>query len=230
MPSNLQIISDLRLIKENNQTVDLMNTFKGVPFISKCRIAEIDAERATIQTKDFALVCILQEGRTRLLGSDFFEPASASVESVDLLAGTAVLQNFSYLGAKLGDRMLVRVEPAEPVPARLDIGSDTTPGCMIDISLNGMGVVVPQGEFTPLLKPGATVHVQTELPRGEIAMTGVVLSAIKRPEDFRLSVRFNPEHNHKAVIFRYLIDRRTEIEADLRQEFYRLRSEARQTN
>lgn len=228
MPTNLQIISDLSLLKENNQAVDLMNTYKGVPFISRCRIVAIEAEHVTVQTKDFSLVCVLKEGRTRLLGSEFFEPASASVEAVDLLAGTTVLENFSYLGAKLGERMLVRVEPVEPSQATVDIGADITQGRMVDISLNGMGVVVPHSEYTARLKPGVAVRVKTALPGGPIEMAGVVLSAIKRPEDIRLSVRFSPEHDHKPVIFRYLIDRRTQIEADLRQEFYRLRSEARQ--
>jgi hypothetical protein len=205
-----------------------MNTYKGVPFVSKCRIIDIDADWVTVQTKDFSLVCIMKEGRTRLLGSDFFEPASATVASVDLLAETAVLQNFSYLGTKLGERMLVRVEPLEPPATNMAMDGQATLGRMVDISLSGMGVVVPHGEVTPLLKPGVAVHVQTDLPRGAIALDGIVLSAIKRLDNLRLSVRFTPEHDHKAIIFRYLIDRRTEIEADLRQEFYRLRSEARQ--
>jgi hypothetical protein len=228
--ANSQILSDLRLMKDNAQAIDLMNTYKGVPFVSRCRILNIDADQVTVQSKDFSLVCLLKEGRTRLLGSDFFEPASAHVDAVDLLAGTAVLSGLSYLGAKLGERMIIRVEPPDPIPATIRNSADVTQGLMVDISLSGMGVQIASEQYTPMLTPGANLHVLTELPTSPIEMDGIILSAIRRSDSYRLSVRFQGEHPYKALIFRYLIDRRTEIEADLRQDFYRLRSEARQVS
>ena len=155
MVTNLQILSDLRLLKDNRQAVDLMNTYKGVPFVSRCRILEIDGDRVTIQTKDFSLVCIQKEKSTRVLGSDFFEPSLAQVAAVDLLNGTAVLYDFSYLGAKLGERMIIRVEPEEPLDVEIASNGSQIAGRMADISLSGIGLLIMNEEYPQSLNRGS---------------------------------------------------------------------------
>lgn len=228
MITNPQILSDLRLMRENNQPVELMNIYKGVPFVCKGRILEIDGDRVQLQVDTAELVCLQNDGTTRVLGNDYFEPSSAQVESVDLTTGTVILHNFTYVGTRLGERMIVRVEPEEPIPVLIHTEDHPVFGEVIDLSMSGLGIRVSVEHYQPVLKPGSAVHVTTTLPSGEITLHGAIMSITKRPDFYRLSVRFTAEHDYKVIIFHYLVDRRSEIEAELRRQFEQIRAASRQ--
>jgi hypothetical protein len=222
MASNQQIIHDLQLIMETDQLLELLTTYKGVPFTFKAKVKQIDKECAQIEVKDPAMVCLEYEKRIKLLGSDYFEPASGIVQSFDILTGSAELGNFSYLGAKLGERMIVRVEPKNPIAVLIETENQSTPAEMADLSINGMGVRIPYSVYKVTLKPGTTVQLGLSLPEGKISLSGMVLSAAKTDEFYRLSVRFNEIGSHNPAIFNYLIVRRAEIENELKEEYERV--------
>lgn len=219
MASNQQIISDLRLIMETNHDLDLLNIYKGVPFICKAKIQSIEDDIVKVKTSDPAIICLVNEKQTRVLGSDYFEPTMAHVESIDLATGEVTLSNFSYLGTKLGERMIVRVEPKEPVEVILDYHSHTSKGQLADLSISGLGVRLANAEYTPLLKPGTSLKITLNLPNRSVSLPGTVLSTAKTYEGYRLSIRFGQNGPEKTTIFHYLIDRRAEIEAEIRQNY-----------
>jgi hypothetical protein len=226
MVLNQQIISDLRLMRDNNQPVELMNIYKGVPFVCKGNILDIEEDRVFIHVNSAEIVLLLLERNTKVLGNDYFEPTSAQVAAVDLTNGVVTLRQFSYLGTKLGDRMMVRVTPPERIPALIETEDRPVLGEMVDISMNGMGIRVAEEQYLPILKPGATVYLSTTLPNGEISMQGTIMSVIKYAGDYRLAIRFIAHHDYKAIIYHYLVDRRGQIEAEMRQEFDAARKEA----
>ena len=221
LTSNPQIISDLRLIMDFDHVLELMNIFRGVPFICRARVSSIHDDLVEIQTQDPAQVCLVQQKQTKVLGSDYFEPAVARVASSDLLAGTAVLTNFSYQSTRLGERMIVRVEPKEPFPVMVETGDGQITVELADLSLNGMGVRVELSDYSAALKPGTTVQTSLLLPKGEVRLAGSILTAIKSSSAYRLSVRFLPNSPQRVTVFRYLIDRRAEIADELVQEYER---------
>jgi hypothetical protein len=224
MTTNLQIISDLRLMMENQQPIEMLNTYKGAPFVCKGYLAGVYGDHAQVRTDGAEIVLLQRDRHTKVLGSDFFEPFSAQVLSVDLLQGSAVLYNFSYLGVKLGERMLARVEPKAPLPVNILIGKDQTAAELADISMSGAGLRVLPDQYTPALKPGAMIHIATELPTGAVSARGTILSAVRAPGQYRFSLRFAPEPHFRGVLFRYLVNRRREIEAELIEEFHRARN------
>jgi hypothetical protein len=226
MISNIQIISDLRLAMEMRHELELMVTFKGVPVICKAKVTQIDGENVTLVTHDPGLIRIEREKKISVLGSEYFEPSTAKVVKVDISSGAVQLCNFSYLGTRLGERMMMRVEPKEPIRVSLKSENKSFDGDIADLSLNGIGICIDQSNYIPSLKPGTTIMTTFDLPIGHIEMEGVVLSSVKEGDKYRLSLRFNQNGPHKIIIFHYLIDRRAEIESELRSEYEHARGKA----
>ncbi len=226
MISNIQIISDLRLAMEMRHELELMVTFKGVPVICKARVTQIDGENVTMVTRDPGLIRIEREKKVSVLGSEFFEPSTAKVVSVNISSGILQMCNFSYLGTRLGERMMMRVEPKEPLQVSFESESQASEGEIVDLSLNGIGICIDQANYNPSLKPGTTIKATFDLPSGRTLMQGTVLSSVKSGNSYRLSVRFNENGSQKIAIFRYLIDRRAEIEAELKSDYEQARNVA----
>jgi hypothetical protein len=219
MISNIQIISDLRLAMEMRQELELMVTFKGVPVICKARVTQIDGEIVSMTTRDPGIVRFEHEKKVSVLGSEYFEPSTAKVIQTDIRSGALKLSDFSYLGTRLGERMMMRVEPKEPIRISLESESLSFDGEIVDLSLNGIGVLIDQANYNPSLKPGTTIRTIFDLPNGHTVVEGTVLSSVKAGNNYRLSLRFNQEGSQKITIFRYLIDRRAEIESELKSDF-----------
>jgi hypothetical protein len=225
MISNIQILSDLRLAMEMRQELELMVTFKGVPVICKAKVTQIDGENVTLTTRDPGLIRIEHEKKISVLGSEFFEPSTAKVTKVDIQSGTLQLTNFSYLGTRLGERMMMRVEPKEPIRVALESENLAFEGDIVDMSLNGIGIRIDQPNYNPSLKPGTTIKTAFDLPNHHITLEGTVLSSIRAGNTYRLSLRFNQNGPQKIAIFRYLIDRRAEIENELKADYDHARNQ-----
>jgi hypothetical protein len=215
MASNPQILSDLRVIQEADHQIELLTTYKGVPFVCRAIIERIQEGRVLVKALDPYMVCLEADKKPRVLGSDYFEPSVASVTYIDIQSGEIELDDFTYVGTKLGERMIVRVEPKKTIAVKLHTEVQETIGNLADISINGIGVHVAISAYNPTLKPGTIVQTQFMLPTGDIAMSGTVLSASKMDVSYRISIRFNNHSTQKILIFKYLIDRRVEIENEL---------------
>ncbi|MEW5869424.1 MAG: PilZ domain-containing protein [Chloroflexota bacterium] len=215
MPSTPQIISDLRVMMGANHQLELLSSFRGVPFVCKANIESVEANRVQLKALEPSMACLEYDKHPRVLGSDYFEPALAKVISFDVLTGTVVLENLSYVGAKLGERMIVRVEPNEPITVKMEGDGIHSEGQLADISFSGIGVRILYADYSSSLKPGTSFQVSMQLPNGDISMPGTVISALKTTDFYRLSIRFGPDGVHKSLIFHYLVDRRNEIEQEL---------------
>ena len=219
MTSNPQIIADLKVIMEKDQHLELLSTYKGVPFVCKAKVQDITQDTAGLVTQDPSLVCLAREILAKVLGSDYFEPAIAEIAGVDIAGGHINLTNFSYIGAKLGERMIVRVEPKDPTRVFLESLDIKTSAELVDISISGLGLRVAHSEFNSALKPGASILIRMSIPSVEINVSGTVLSAFKTDEFYRLSIRFAQDITQRSLIFKYLIDRRHEIEDEVQVEY-----------
>jgi len=221
MTSNQQILADLRVVMETGHALELINTYKGVPFICKAKVICVEEEQVCLKAEDPSLVCLSHDPQIKVLGSEYFEPSVARVVSMDLPCGQIVLNDFRYLGSRLGERTIVRVEPKENIHAWLECEKQKFNGELADLSMSGIGVRLPSSQYHPVLKPGANLQVQIELPSAVVRATGTILSATRAGDVHRLSIRFAADHAYKVAIFHYLIDRRNEIEEELRQDYER---------
>lgn len=210
--------------------LELMNTYRGVPVICRAQVLSVQDDGVEIETHDPALICLARQKQTKVLGSDYFEPAAARVESVDLINGRAILSHFTYQSTRLGERMIVRVEPKDPIPVRIENQGQVTTVEMVDLSLNGMGVRVDSQTYNAFLKPGTAVQVDIPLPKEEVRLAGNIVTAIRTGNAYRLSVRFLPGNPQRVTVFRYLIDRRAEIAIELKEEYEQALREAAAAN
>lgn len=221
MASNPQIISDLRVIMETQHSLELMNTYKGVPFICRGKVTRIGEEQVQVETTEPTIACLIDQKQVKVLGSDYFEPSVASIISVDLSKGQVTLTNFSYMGSKLGERMIVRVEPKEQVPVHIENESISADGYLLDLSISGIGVMLSHERFAPTLRPGTAAQISMTLPNGAVNVSATVLSDVRAADGHRLSFRFTQDGQPKVTIFRYLVDRRVEIEHELLERYQR---------
>jgi hypothetical protein len=90
----------------------------------------------------------------------------------------------------------------------------------LDISISGIGIKLSHADYDPTLRPGASVHIGMYLPNGDVQIAATILSAVRAADGHRLSLRFSQDGTQKVTIFRYLVDRRSEIEQEL-LELYR---------
>ena len=120
--------------------------------------------------------------------------------------------------------MMMRVEPNEPIRVSLESEGVAFEGDIVDLTLNGIGVRFNLANYNYSLKPGTTIKTSFDLPTGNINLAGTVLSSVKAGDIYRLSVRFNQDGPQKIAIFRYLIDRRAEIENELKAEYDKARA------
>ncbi|MBN2549042.1 MAG: PilZ domain-containing protein [Anaerolineales bacterium] len=217
MTSNAQILSDLKIIRQENQPLELLTTYKGVPFVCKAWIENLEGDVARLKVDDPAILCLDYGNQTRVLGSDYFEPAVARLGKMDLANSIIELTDFTYIGTKLGERMIVRVEPGERIQV-LVINEDLETGAeLADISMSGIGVRMQEKAHHLALRPGAAVVLDFQLPEVHIQTSGTVLSLLKSENTIRLSIRFAQDFQQRASVFHYLIDRRAEIERELRE-------------
>lgn len=215
MTSNLQILTDLRLAMELKQMLELMLFYKGVPVICKAAISKIEDENATLVTHAPGIICIQKAEKVSILGGEYFEPSSAKVARVELKSGQVHLQDFAYLANRLGERMIVRVEPKAPLPVTLSGMEQPIQAELVDLSLNGAGIRLEAGQYFPALKPGTMLNAAFELPGEAIHLNATVISGTKSDDRFRISIGFTENSAQRLVIFRYLIDRRSEIEQEI---------------
>lgn len=219
MNSNAQLIADLTLARDTKQVLELLVTYKGLPVITRCRVTSVELGQVTLVTSDPGLVCLDQGEKVTILGSDYFEPATAVVQRKNLKEKTVVLSDLNYLGTRLGERMIVRVEPKDPLPVLIELEEGNIEGTMVDLSLNGMGIRIDRRQYSPALKPGISLRLEFELPEGPVILVGTLLSTVKIGYQHRISVRFTQSEAYKATIFRYLVDRRSQIERELQADY-----------
>jgi hypothetical protein len=196
-----------------------MNTYQGIPFICKAKVARIEGDVVILESRNPTILCLQDQKETRVLGSDYFEPSLANVVSIDVSSGTISLSDFTYSGTKLGERMLIRAQPTEAIEVQIENKSQKTIGHLVDISLSGLGVQIQDANFHHSLVKGLDIQISLQLPSGKVNTSGTITKVDRFKQDYRLSIRFAQDIADRTTIFRYLIDRRKEIEKEVEKNY-----------
>jgi len=213
MTPSEQLFKDLRDIAEVGEGVELLNVYRCLPVVNKASFTNITTDTITLKTARPQLVCLERDGHCVIL-SDIMQVAmSADVTGLDKAAGTVTLANLAITNKKVGDRLTVRVEPQELIPVEVAAESQTASGAVIDISLNGVGILIPGTVFR--LKKKMEVKLIFELPDARIETTGIVSYTKQEPGSFRAGVDFSQEVRVKALVAHYINIRRDEILGEL---------------
>jgi hypothetical protein len=209
------IFASWQRIAAGKHEVDLLSMYKGMPVIHRGQVNFVYEEAVHIQPQSFKSICLTLSKNVIALSDLLDEPVNAVVQTVDLAAGTAILEDFSYVSGHLGDRMSLRVEPREPFQVRLDSGGKSFDGAVMDLSISGVGVYV-NGEGANRLRARSIVRFSLPLPDETLQLLGVIRHAKRTTQGSRLGIAFEPGTNLRAV-FTYINHRRAELLEELEQ-------------
>lgn len=206
---NEMIFASWQRLAGSKDEIDLLSMYKGMPVIHKAQVNFVYEEAVHIQPKSFKSICLSLSKRVIVLSDLIDEPINAIVQAVDLGAGTAVLENFSYVSGHLGDRMSPRVEPRAPFKVRLESGGKSVDGTVADLSISGVGTFVA-GEDANRLRARSIVRFSLPLPDETLQLLGVIRHVKRTTQGSRLGITFEPGTNLRAV-FTYINQRRAEL-------------------
>jgi len=217
METSNNILTDLKAgLIENHRDFSFLNLYKGVPLVCGARLERVEGKEAhfTVQPPESAALQI--ERSTLVLSDGLLEPLEAQVKCVDLAQGEFFLTDFSYAGSKFANRRELRVEPATSL--KVDIVSDgrSTIGEIADISVRGLGVRVPFQEQVTMFLQGLTVALTLHLPQNQVRLEGKIRNVARTSDFVRLAVEFTGTVPEKAIIIRYVMQRRSEIVSEVR--------------
>jgi hypothetical protein len=218
MSVNETIVANLQRAMKANRPLDLLSTFKGVPVRYKASIRKIQDEVVSLQALPPEAVCLEFEREVVVLGEGSEEALRADVVEVRLAEGTAQLAHLRYADTRLGNRLMVRVEPKEPIGLQLQAGGQSFQGELADVSMGGLAVQMLSPDPNLALKIRAPVRMTLNLPSGPIELVGIIRSAKQAAGGKRLGIAF-PQDAQLSTIVGYILQRRVEILAELKAAY-----------
>jgi hypothetical protein len=212
------IISDLQYVMETSQELDILNFYQSFPITCKASVVSIDRDMVTLKTQPPGSVCLESQEQTVILSRGLPEAVKARVVSFDLVSGTLQLDDFSYVGAHFGERMIARVQPGETINVDIAIEGQDCTGQLADVSLSGIGVFTS----SPIPQRGQMAQLTLPLPEGVITLPGKILNINELTDgQLRLSIGFTRNAQEIAVVMRYIKDRRVEILDEIEKMYER---------
>jgi len=218
MNTNAQIILDLKTKIGPHQTLDILSDWKGVPVIIQGHILEIRDKSIIFQVEPPDLICLAKVDNVLILSNVFIMGIRGEIAAFDPKNGTVELASFTYLDRGFGDREIVRVEPDEPVNALLSFENTSIDGAVVDISLNGFGILVQEQEEVTYTK-GQTVSLKLNLLDQDVEIPGAILAIFPREGIVRLAISYSQEAPESAIVTRYISQRRAEIRQEIQAAY-----------
>ncbi len=232
MELNEQIILDLQNKIGTNHGLDFLSDWKGVPVMIKGYIQEVREKSIIFRIEPPDSVCLAQDEHALILHDIFIVGIQGRILALDLKQNSVELGEFRYSDSGFGNRNTVRVEPETPIPAELVFPNNPIPAelvldetiisCqVVDISLNGFGLLAGSAEHVELVK-GQPNNIKLNLLDKEINLSGTIVGVFPTGDSSRLAMSFSQDSPGTAVVNRYIGLRR----AELRQEIQKAYQEA----
>lgn len=218
MDSNKQIILDLQNKIGFNQTIDFLSDYKGVPVVIKGQIHQIQEESIIFTVEPPESICMGWDENALLLRDSFISGIQGRILNFDLENGMVELGQFTYSDRGFGERAMVRVEPEEVIKARLVSGKISIPCDVVDISLNGFGILTESTEAKNLSSRQAAT-LKLNLLNQEIEISGTLLGIFPKKNNIRMAISFSQDTPGYALVTRYITRRRAEIRQDIQSAY-----------
>ncbi len=217
MELSKQISADLKsVLLENHRNFELLNTYKGVPFVCKVALEVVEDEAACFGLGPASSFAWGTVEHTLILSEGLLEPIEAHMQRFDRAVRAIWVDHFVYAGSKLSNRKELRVEPEETIEVILEADGEEQMAYLADLSMRGAGVRVAE-ELPASVIPGKILDLRLRLPEGELGLAGKIRNLIKSDHATRLSIEFTGTLPNKAPIVRFIMRRRAEIMAEMQQ-------------
>lgn len=217
MVTAAQILSDLgAVLREGHQDFSFLSLYKGVPLICRAKLKQVSKNEALFIVQPPESAALQREKVTLVLSDGLLEPLEAKVECLDLANGEFRLSEFAYAGSKFANRRELRVEPVGNEKVLITCEGRVMQGEIADLSVRGLGVRLPFHEVTVAFTQGKLVAVTLDLPEGQVRLEGKIRNLARTPTHLRLAIEYTGAVPEKAIIIHYVMKRRSEIMAEVR--------------
>jgi hypothetical protein len=225
------ILSWLQVFADNNKPVRLINSYRGIPIANSSRVIKVSAGYVDFGINEYQAVCLSLDGRTHIQHSDLPAVLRAKTVAVNVPGKEATLTEFAKAGASLGNRLYTRVQPKEPIDSEIKVGTTILPCQLVDISLNGIGVITlgtyAYGDLGAV--KGLKVQLYFTLPptHSPVQLTGQITSLVetKNSSQYRLGCTTFPDNKIGLLLLDYVALRRDELMRELSMIYATMRSE-----
>ena len=218
MERNAQIIRDLKSKVGPNQGLDFLSDWKGVPVMIKAHIREVRDQSIVFQVDPPDSICLSQDESALILHDIFIVGILGRILDLDLPNGVVELGEFTYRDRGFGYREMVHVEPDVPIEAEISDGEFSFTVQVVDLSLNGFGVVVTASQGEALSK-GQAIKLKLRLLDKEIEIPGTILNVFQKDDHCRLAISFGQDASGGMAVTRYITRRRAEIRQEIQAAY-----------
>lgn len=217
METSKQISADLKsVLLEKHLNFELLNTYKGVPFVCKAILLEVEEGTACFRLSADSPFAWKTAQKTLILSEGLLEPIEANLLFFDRQTNTLRAGNFGYAGSKLSNRKELRVEPEGTIEVYLEADEGQKTASLADLSMRGAGIRA-KGDLPASLIQGKELILYLRLPEGEVRLSGKIRNIARSANERRISVEFSGVAPDKTPIIRYIMRRRAEIIAEMRR-------------
>lgn len=163
--SNLYLL--LKQIAQMQPNVKLLNVYKGLPISYDAFINSVSDSEIQVHSNRFQIACLYYQRETYMLGHELPFMLRSEVISLNLGKENAILSNLEIAEKGIGERSQIRVEPEEPLVARIKFEGSPMEflAPLMDISAEGGAAYFEHYMFPMrLCHTGSTVSVTISLP------------------------------------------------------------------
>jgi hypothetical protein len=193
-------------------------------------VISASAGNAVLGVNEYQAVCLTLDGKTYLEYTGSPEVLRARVISVDVPKKEAILTEFVQTAGPLGKRLCTRVQPTEPIDAEMRVGQHLFPCKLVDISLNGVGVIAMEtytyGDMD--IDKGSRIQLYFTLPptHTPVQLAGQVTGVmVAEGNQRRLGCKTFPESSVDILLLEYVALRRDELMRELSMIYTTMRRE-----
>jgi hypothetical protein len=225
LPAVDDVLSVIRYLGQQNATLELTKSYRGLVLQQDVSILEVTTEDATLRTTNLEMSAALK-GNVYLHSQLFPKPVMARLKSLDLKKGSLVLSGFAYIDNELKKRQHERVRPKHPTYVTLHWKGKAVRECIENISVNGMGILAFKIlEKGMRIQPGSKIQLDFHLSP-DYKYTGLkgAVIYINSMESYltTIGIQLFPTARESRLLEKYIAPRKQEIMEELNQAYWEL--------
>jgi hypothetical protein len=224
-PAVDDVLSVIRYLGQQNETLELTKSYRGLVLQQDVKILEVTVDDATFRTTNLEMSAALK-GNVYLHSQLFPKPVMAKLKNLDLKKGILVLSGFAYIDNQLKKRQHERVRPKHPAYVTLHWKTKAVRECIENISVNGMGVLAFKLlEKGMSIRPGSKIQLEFQLSpdhkytglKGTVIYVNSIDSYLTT-----IGIQLFPNIRETRLLEKYIAPRKQEILEELNQAYWEL--------
>jgi hypothetical protein len=217
-----EILAFFGLISKQNTSLLMTKSFRGIIINQEVKPDSVDRNHVVFQAYNRD-ICPALEGCVHLHSPLLSKPVKALVKDLSISRGMFLLSDFSYLESEWKEREHERVQPEAPTYVTLYCQSMEYRASMLDLSVNGMGLLVGNSEKCEMeFEANSCVRTDFEPSPGFrwLKLGGAIHYQVKVAKSIvRLGIRLYPKIEQARQLEKYVAKRKAEIMQELEQAY-----------